>query len=241
MMEQRERSMSIARRLAGLALAGCLLAGAAPALAAAPTELVEAVGLTPTRAATAVQRRCGPAQMSTPGIECRGWDGTDVTTLTDLFVVGFENNQELGEKHVLQAVATFDLAPLRDLPEGARLKASLGYAEASTTHRSAAGDSEYGILPTCNTRLGLPTSAWGGGLDRVVPTTPAKVAGHAGATTGSDGAWDVTPQVEQWRKDGAGEGTFVLRPEGESMDPKGQQMCLSYVINLALNVEYELP
>jgi hypothetical protein len=241
MMEQRERSTGSARRLAGLALAGCLLVGAGPTLAAAPSQ-VETLGLTPTRAATAVQRRCGPARMSTPGIECRGWDGTDVTTLTDLFVVGFENNQELGEKHVLQAVATFDLSPLAALPADAKVaKASLGYAEASTTRRSASGDSEYGILPTCNTRLGVPTTAWGGGLDTIVSTTPAKTAGHAGATTAESGAWDVTPQIEQWVKDKAAEGTFVLRPEDESMDPKGQQLCLSYVINLALDVEYELP
>ncbi len=231
---------SFSRRLAGLALAGYFVAASGQALAA-PSGEIEILGLTPTRAATAAQSRCGPAQLSTPGIECRGWDGLDVRSLDDLFVVGFENNEDVGEKHVLQTVATFDLAPLKDIPAGARLKASLSYDEASTTHRSADGSSEYGILPTCNTRLGVPTSAWSGGLDKIVPTAQAKTAGHVGATTAESGVWDVTPQIEEWRKGGTAQGTFVLRADDESLDVQGFRMCLSYVINLALNVEHELP
>ena len=237
----KRRTPSDTRRLAAaLSLAGAVLVSSGLATAA-PADAVEATTLTPTRVATAAQSRCGPAQLSTPGVECRGWDGLDVRSLDDIFVVGFENNEELGEKHVLQTVATFNLAPLKEVPAGARLKASLTYDEASTTRRSADGSSEYGILPTCNTQLGVPTSAWSGGLDKLVPTTQAKAAGHVGATTAESGAWDVTPQVDEWRKGGAGQGTFVLRPEDESLDSKGFRMCLSYVINLALNVEHELP
>jgi hypothetical protein len=77
-------------------------------------------------------------------------------------------------------------------------KAALGYGEGSTTRRSASGESEYGVLPTCNTQLGIAAPGWGGGLDRVVGTTPAAVVGASGVTTGSFGAWDVTPQVKQW-------------------------------------------
>ena len=237
----KRRTPGITRRLAAaLFLTGAVLVSSGLA-AAAPADEVEATTLTPTRVATAAQSRCGPDQLSTPSIECRGWDGLDVRSLTDVFVVGFENNEELGEKHVLQTVATFDLAPLTAIPADARLTASLTYDEASTTRRSADGSSEYGILPTCNTRLGLPTSAWSGELDTIVPTTPAKIAGHVGATTAEPGAWDVTPQIDEWRKGGATEGTFVLRPEDESLDSKELQMCLSYVINVALNVEVEQP
>jgi hypothetical protein len=230
---------TITRRLVGaLALLAATLVSSAQATAA-PANQIDPATLTPTRVATAAESKCGPARMSTPGIECRGWDGTDVRSLGDLFVVGFENNQELSEKVVLQTVATFDLAPLKDATTSAKVaKASLTYGEASTTRRSPTGDSEYGILPTCNTRLGVPTAAWSGSLDKVVPTTAAMTAGVTGATTGDSGSWDVTPQVTKWLKDGAGQGTLVLRPEDESLDAKGQQMCLSYVIDLALNVEF---
>jgi hypothetical protein len=227
-------------RRALIGMLAALLASGGHA-SAAPGADVTATTLAPARVATAAQSRCGPAQLSTPGIECRGWDGLDVRSLTDVFVVGFENNEEIGEKHVLQAVATFDLAPLREIPTGARVAATLTYDEASTTRRSPTGDSEYGILPTCATRLGVPTSAWGGGLDKIVPTTAAKTAGHSPATTAETGVWDVTPQVEEWRKAGAGQATLVLRPEDESLDAKGVRMCLSYVINLALNLEVVQP
>ncbi len=153
----------------------------------------------------------------------------------DIFIVGFENNQEQQEKHVLQAVAAFDLSPL---PAGAKVtKASLGYAEASTTRRSAGGDEEYGVLPTCNTKLGI-VDTWNGNADVLLKPKPADVAGVAGATTGDSGAWDVTPQLKQWAEAGAKQGIFVLSGDDESMDIKAQTACLSYVINLVLDVEY---
>lgn len=228
----------VTRRLIGtVALVGAVLVGTGQAVAA-PAGDLDPVALTPTRQATVAESKCGPARMSTPGTECRGWDGTDVRSLTDLFVVGFANNQELDEKYVLQAVATFDLAPVSAQAEGMTVaRASLAYGEASTTRRSAAGDSEYGILPTCNTQLGVPTAAWAGGLDKIVPTAPAAVAGVTGATTGDSGSWDVTPQVAQWLKDGAGQGTFVFRSEDESLTPKGQSLCLSYISDFSLTVE----
>ncbi len=117
-------------------------------------------------------------------------------------------------------------------------KATLSYSEASTTRRSATGDSEYGILPTCNTRLGVPTDAWTGDLNKLIPTTQAKTDGVAGATTGDSGYWDVTPQVAQWVTNGAGEGTFVFRAEDESLEAKAQTMCLSYIIDPVLTVEF---
>jgi hypothetical protein len=222
-----------------LALTGWLLAGSGLAAAAAPAGQAETVALAPRRVATVAEDRCGPVKPSAPGVPCGGWAGLEVRSQPDLWVVGFENNQELGEKHVLQTVATFDLAPLRALPEGATLaKAALGYGEGRTTRRSASGDSEYGVLPTCNTQLGLPADGWGGGLDRVVPTRPAAVIGTSGVTTGSFGAWDVTPQVKQWLEGAATQGTFVFRSDDESMDVKGQAMCLSYIFDVGLTVEY---
>jgi hypothetical protein len=156
----------------------------------------------------------------------------------DMWVVGFENNATVGQKHVYQAVAQFDLGPLHALPEGATIaKAGLRYGEGSTTTRSPSGESSYGVLPTCNTRLGAATG-WDGGRDRVVPTTPAAVVGASGVTTGSFGAWDVTPQIEQWLAGGAAQGTFVLQGDDEAMDVKGQAMCLSYIFGLGLTVEY---
>jgi hypothetical protein len=231
---------SVTRQLIGtLVLIGSVLVSSGHA-SAAPVNDMDPATLTPTRAATVAESKCGPAKMSTPGIECQGWDGTDVRSLGDIFVVGFENNQELAEKVVLQTVATFDLAPLNDATASAKVaKASLSYGEGSTTRRSATGESEYGILPTCNTRLGVPAANWSGSLDKIIPTTQAATAGVTGATTGDSGAWDVTPQVAKWLKDGTGQGTFVFRPDDESLDAKGQQMCLSYISDLALNVEFE--
>ena len=113
--------------------------------------------------------------------------------------------------------------------------------QASTARRSAAGESQFGILPTCNTQLGVGRDAEGGSLDHLVPSRPAGVAGVTPATTAESGAWDVTPQLKQWLGVQANRGTFVLRGDDESLDVKGLAMCLSYVFDLRLTVEYTLP
>jgi len=74
----------------------------------------------------------------------------------------------------------------------------------------------------------------------VVPTRPAAVAGVQGATTGDSGAWDVTPQVQQWLAGSANQGVFVLRGDDESLDVNGLGMCLSYVIDLGLALEFAI-
>jgi len=223
-------------------LAATVLGGATLTYAAPASQRVVSTSLTPTRVATASQDRCGGPALSTPGTSCLGFDGRDVRSLPDLWVVGFENNRDVGEKHVLQTVATFNLAPLRNVPPRATVsRAILGYSEASTVRRSPTGDSEYGILPTCNTNLGVAAPGWNGGLDHIVPTVPAAVAGVQGATTGDSGAWDVTPQLRQWLAGSGNDGVFVLRGDDESMDVAGLAMCLSYVIDLGLSVEFTIP
>jgi hypothetical protein len=222
-------------------LMGLLLTGAGLALAAPEPQTVSTISLTPVRVATAGQSRCGPA-LATLGTSCLGFDGRDVRALPDLWVVGYENNRDVGEKHVLQTVAVFNLDPLRGLPSRATVsRATLSYAEASTVHRSPSGDAQYGILPTCNTALGVPADGWNGRTDQVIPTSPAAVGGVQGATTGSSGAWDVTPQLRQWLAGAGNELAFVLRGNDESLDVNGLGMCLSYVFDLGLAVELTLP
>jgi hypothetical protein len=226
------------RAAAALAVAVGLAIGGPVTPVAVEAQETQGVGLAPTAAGTAHQHRCGEAVLSTPGTECQGFAGRELLEDPGIFVVGYESNQDVSEKHVYQAVASFDLAPLRSIPNARLQRAALAYSEASTTRRSPAGESEYGILPTCNTQLGVPADGWSGGLSGVVPNRPAAVAGAAGATTGDSGSWDVTPQVEQWLASGANQGTFVMRGDDESLDVKGQAMCLSYVIDLSLEVEY---
>jgi hypothetical protein len=205
-----------------------------PATALADEE-AQAISLTPTRVATVSQDRCGAPTLSTAGTNCVAFDGREVRSQPDLFVVGFENDQDQNEKHVLQAASVYDLS---GLPAGAKVtKASLGYSEASTMRRSAQGESQYGILPTCNTKLGV-VDAWDGNQDTLLKPKSAAVAGVAGATTGDAGSWDVTPQVKQWVDASGKQGTFVMSGDDESMDPKAQTACLSYVIDLGLSVEY---
>lgn len=227
--------LNVTRRLIGAtALVGAVLIGSGQPAAATVSQADPAV-LTPSRVATVAETKCGPAA---PGIDCKGWDGIDIRSETSLFVVGFENNQDMNQKHVLQTVASFDLGPAKDaVGDGKVAHASLSYSEASTTRRSATGDSEYGILPTCNTQLGVAAAPFNGNQNKLIQTSPADVAGVTGATTGDSGAWDVTPQVTKWLKAGNGQGTFVLRSEDESLTAKAQSMCLSYVMDLVLTVE----
>jgi hypothetical protein len=212
-------------------IAGATQAGGAVAAA-------EPLSLTPSQVATVSQSRCGGPTLSTAGVNCQGFVGTNARSLSDIFIVGFENNQDLQEKYVFQAAATFDLSSLKDAANGAQVaKAALGYDESSTMRRSAEGESEYGILPTCNTKLGV-ADAWGGNQDKLLKATPAATAGVAGATTGDAGSWDVTPQLQQWLDAGATQGTFVMSGDDETSDITGQAACLSYVINLSLGVEF---
>jgi len=222
-------------------LATTIFSSAGLSYAAPPSQRVIATSLAPTRVATAGQSRCGTA-LATLGTSCLGFDGRDVRALPDLWVVGYENNRDVGEKHVLQTVAAFNLAPLRNAPPRATVsRAVLSYSEVSTVHRSPGGDAEYGILATCNTNLGVVADGWNGNLERVVPTVPAAVAGVRGATTGDSGAWDVTPQVRQWLAGSGNEGVFVLRGDDESIVIAVLAMCLSYVFDIGLTVEMTTP
>jgi hypothetical protein len=193
--------------------------------------------LTPTVAHTIALSRCGAAGLSTADANCRGFDAREVRETPDMFVVGFENDQELGEKHVLQVALTFDLSQIPVDQNSEVTHAVLSYAEASTTRRSASGDSEYGVLQTCNTQLGVPTGDWNGAVDRILPTRPAQTAGVTPATTGEAGSWDVTPQVKQWLSAGQTKGTLVMRADDESADIHAQSMCLSYLFDLNMGVE----
>jgi hypothetical protein len=225
--------------LAGATLVSLLPTRTSPTHAATvEAQLGQALSLTPRRVGTAGQSRCGTSVFPLNS-SCVGFDGRDVRNLPDLWVVGFENNRDRSQKHVLQTVAIFDLAPLQTIPRDATLsRATLGYSEASTVRRSPGGDSEYGILPTCNTVLGVPTDGWDGSFDAIIPTRPATVDGVRPATTGDSGAWDVTSQVRQWMNSGASQGAFVLRGDDESPDIRAQAMCLSYVFDLGLTVEF---
>jgi hypothetical protein len=78
---------------------------------------------------------------------------------------------------------------------------------------------------------------WDGNLDGVVPTKPANATVLATATTAESGAWDVTPQIQEWLKAGQNQRAFVLRGEDESLDVKGQAMCLSYVVDASVAVD----
>jgi hypothetical protein len=200
----------------------------------------QSLTLVPSQVRTVAESRCGSARLATAGTNCLGFDGRQIRDQSDIFVVGFENDSDLAEKHVLQVVAVFDLAAVRGTPGAEVSRATLGYAESSTTRRSAGGESEYGILPSCNTGLGVPAREWDGRTDTLVPTRPAATAGAVPATTGGAGAWDVTPQVQQWLAAGQQQGTLVLRGDDESMDIHQRAMCLSYVIDLGLTVEQYL-
>lgn len=225
---------SLLALLPAAALASTVAVHAAPA-----SQEVQTAVFGPAQIGTVSQTRCDQQVLSTPGVECRGFDGRDVRSLDDLWVVGFENNAEVKQKHVMQTVVMLDLAAVRAALGGAAPgKAVLGYAEASTARRSAAGESQDGILPTCNTGLGVPVDGWDGSLDRLVPTRPAGVAGVAGATTGDVGGWDVTPQLQAWLAGPAERGVLVLRGDDESLDIRGQGMCLSYVFDIGLAVEF---
>lgn len=222
---------SISRSGASLALSLALFSGAAAY--AVPSAFAD---VTPDPARTLYASRCDGPRLSTEGTNCNGFVGQEIRDDADIFVVGFENNDTLTEKFVFQAAGTFNFAGETPGPNEVVSKAILNYGEYSTVHRSAGGDSEYGILETCNSALGVPATSWDGS-PKLLQTTPALTAGRTPATTGDSGSWDVTPQIQAWLKDGKTQGTFVLKGNDESSDVKAQAMCISYVGGLVLTVE----
>ena len=144
-------------------------------------ETAESLSLSPVRVGTVSQSNCGGPQLATAGTNCLGFDAREARSEPDIFIVGFENNLDPKEKHVLQAVSAFDLS---GVPAGAKVThAALGYSEASTKRRSASGDDDYGILPTCNTKLGV-VDAWDGNADKLLKAKSAAVAGVSGRHDG---------------------------------------------------------
>ena len=221
------QSLSLAVAMGLLASGGMTTASAQPGLT-----------LLPAKAHTVGQSRCGAATLSTASTNCQGFDARAIREQPDIFVVGYESDQDVSEKHVLQVVLVFDLGTARPDP-GAQLSgATLHYIEGSTARRSTDGTSQDGILQTCNSGLGVPTGEWDGRTDTIVPTRPAVTAGVAPATTGDGGSWNVTPQVNEWLAGGKSQGTLVLRGDDETLDVRGQAMCLSYVADLGLSLEY---
>src|SRR4051794_32018350 len=93
--------------------------------------------LAPTVVRTIALSRCGAAALSTADANCRGFDAREVGENPDIFVVGFENTQDLDEKHVLRVVASLALGQISLAPDPEAPRASLGYGESSTTRRSA--------------------------------------------------------------------------------------------------------
>ena len=99
----------------------------------------ESVTLTPTQAKTIALSRCGGSGLSTSGTNCKGFDAREVRETPDIFVLGFENNAELSERHVLQVAVSFDLSQVNIPPDSQVTSSALGYSEGSTTRRSAVG------------------------------------------------------------------------------------------------------
>lgn len=193
--------------------------------------------LTPTIVKTIALSRCGGPTLSTANTNCRGFDASEIRDSGDIYVVGFENSTDLAEKHILQVVAQFDLS-LVQVPENSEVShATFNYGENSTTRRSEAGDSEYGVLQSCNTQLGVPTSEWNGNTSALLATRPAQTAGVIPATTGDSGTWDITPQVREWLASGQKKGTLVMKATDDSPEIRGMLMCLSYVSDFGINVE----
>ncbi|MCC7368690.1 MAG: hypothetical protein IT306_09715 [Chloroflexi bacterium] len=195
------------------------------------------IALTPEPAKTIALHRCGGATLSTATTNCMGFTAGDILTDPSIFVVGFESNKDLAEKHVLQVAMQFDLTKITVGPNQAIDFAELMFSEVSTTKRSAAGESEYGILTSCNTKLGVPTSAWNGSTDRLIATQPAKTDGMTPATTAESGVWNVLPQVLDWVAAGQQKGVLVLGADDQSADIREMSACLSYLTDAVLTVQ----
>ena len=210
-----------------------LLGGAAASASAQGTG----GDMPPSTARTLYRSICGGKTVPGPEKGCESFDGYEIRNDTSIFLVGFDSNPEDKDKHVFQAVAVFDLSAAKPGPDQVVSGASLSYGENSTVRRAASGDTEYGILETCNTKLGVPSGAWDGSSN-LVQTTPAQVAGRVPATTGSGGSWDVTPQLRAWLSTGQQQGTLVMQGDDESPDIREDTRCLSYVGDLVLSVQF---
>lgn len=194
--------------------------------------------LPPVRAMTIALHRCGPATLSTSDANCLGFTGKDILSDPSIFVVGFENNKELNEKHVFQILTEFDLSQVTVGPNSLVDAATLTYSEVSTTRRSPSGDSEYGILPSCNTRLRVPVGRLETArTDRMILTLPALTAGMTPGTTGDLGTWNVLPQVKAWLENGEKRAELVLEAADLSGDVREMEMCISYLTDVSLTIQ----
>lgn len=226
------RFRSLARGVVAVVF-GTIATGALVASAQEPGS----VTLAPEPAKTIMMHRCGSATLATSAANCLGFSAAEILTDPSIFVVGFESNKDLNEKHVMQLVLQFDLTKVAVGPNQQIEFAELMYSEVSTTKRSAAGDSEYGILETCNTKLGVPTTDWDGRTDQLVTTRPALTAGGTPGTTAESGTWNVLPQVQAWMAAGAQKGTLVMGADDQSADVREMRMCLSYMVDVSLTVQ----
>ena len=80
------------------AVVGALALGSITASAQGPTSTT----LMPEPAKTIALHRCGGATLSSATTNCMGFTAGDILTDPAIFVVGFESNTDVSEKHVLQ-------------------------------------------------------------------------------------------------------------------------------------------
>jgi hypothetical protein len=193
--------------------------------------------LTPVQAQTIALHRCGSAALSTSDANCLGFTAREILSDPSIFVVGFENNKELNEKHVFQILTELDLSQVTVGPNSQVDAATLTYSEVSTTRRSPSGDSEYGILPSCNTRLRVPATRLETRTDQLMLTLPALTAGMTPATTAESGTWNVLPQVKSWLSNGEKKGILVLEADDRSDDVHEMAMCISYLTDVSLTIQ----
>jgi hypothetical protein len=229
------RFRAVARAVVAVAL-GFLVAGTLTVSAQevqAPTNS----NLTPVRAQTIALHRCGSAKLSTDAANCLGFTAKEILADPSIFVVGFENNNELNEKHVFQILTEFDLSQVIVGPNSQVDAATLTYSEVSTTRRSPSGDSEYGILPSCNTRLREPFPRLDARTDGTMMTLPALTAGMTPATTAEAGTWNVLPEVKSWLSEGHTKAMLVLEADDRSDDVREMAMCISYLTDVSLTIQ----
>jgi hypothetical protein len=226
---------ALARAVVAVAV-GVLATGALTASAQGDEEPASS-NLTPVHTTTIALHRCGSAQLSTDDANCLGFTAKEILSDPSIFVVGFENNKELNEKHVFQVFTEFDLSQITVDPDSQVDAATLTYSEVSTTRRSPSGESAYGILLSCNTRLRVPATRSETPADRLMLTLPALTAGMTPATTAEAGAWNVLPQVKSWLGNGEKKGTLVLEASDLSDDVHEMEMCVSYLTDLSLAIQ----
>jgi hypothetical protein len=229
------RFRALARAVVAVAL-GVLVTGTLTVSAQDAQEPTSS-NLTPVQATTIALHRCGSASLSTSDANCLGFTAREILSDPSIFVVGFENNKELNEKHVFQVLTEFDLSQVTVDPNSQVDAATLAYSEVSTTRRSPSGESEYGILPSCNTRLRVPATKRETRTDQLMLTLPALTAGMTPATTAESGTWNVLPQVKSWLGNGEKKGALVLEADDLSDDVREMEMCISYLTDVSLTIQ----